>query len=80
MIIFCYILLCSDRTYYTGITKDLKRRFLEHSSGRCKSTRNKRPLKIIFTKQFDSYQAARKLEKHIKGRGARRYLLSIKYN
>ncbi len=30
---FVYILECSDDTFYTGITTDLSRRFVEHQEG-----------------------------------------------
>ncbi|MCF8423962.1 MAG: GIY-YIG nuclease family protein [Bacteroidia bacterium] len=28
-----YILKCSDKSYYTGITNDIERRLFEHNSG-----------------------------------------------
>ncbi len=31
---YVYILRCLDQTLYTGITTDLKRRFLQHQKGR----------------------------------------------
>ncbi|WP_317169112.1 GIY-YIG nuclease family protein [Flavivirga algicola] len=30
---YVYILLCSDKTYYTGMTNDLERRINQHKSG-----------------------------------------------
>ncbi|MBU3999991.1 GIY-YIG nuclease family protein, partial [Patescibacteria group bacterium] len=42
-----YILKCSDKTLYTGITCDLKRRIGEHNSSNlgAKYTRSRRPVK-----------------------------------
>jgi putative endonuclease len=34
MTYFIYILECKNKTLYTGITTDLKRRFSEHRSGK----------------------------------------------
>ncbi|MHA7944275.1 GIY-YIG nuclease family protein [Formosa sp. 3Alg 14/1] len=31
---YLYILQCSDGTYYTGCTKDLVKRLIEHQSGK----------------------------------------------
>jgi len=30
---YVYILLCSDNSYYTGMTNDLDRRITQHNSG-----------------------------------------------
>lgn len=45
-----YILECNDGSYYTGITKDLERRFKQHTGGRAsRYTRSRRPLKLLYT-------------------------------
>jgi putative endonuclease len=51
---FVYILKCSDNSFYTGITTDVNRRLLEHntSSKAAKYTRIRRPVQIIYTKEF----------------------------
>lgn len=76
---FTYILLCSDNSYYTGITNSLLRRMDEHANGKSKSTRAKRPLKLIYTKPFATRKESRALEVHIKKRGAKRFLLQEKF-
>lgn len=46
---FLYILKCVDGSLYTGITKDLERRFQMHSEGKAaRYTRTRRPLEIIY--------------------------------
>ena len=47
---FVYILKCSDGTFYTGITKDIKRRVQEHNSSvlGAKYTRGRRPVKLVY--------------------------------
>ena len=43
-----YILECQNKSYYTGITTDLKRRFSEHQQGiNCRYTRAFPPKSIV---------------------------------
>ncbi len=37
-----------DGKFYTGYTKDLKQRFEQHSKGMVESTKDRRPLKLIY--------------------------------
>ncbi len=66
---FVYILLCSDNSYYTGITNDLERRLYEHENGiDPKSyTFKRRPLKLVFQEMFNDVNQAIAFEKQIKG-------------
>ena len=46
---FLYMLKCSDRSLYTGVTKDLERRFKMHSEGKAaRYTRTRRPLEVVY--------------------------------
>ncbi|MFZ2621272.1 MAG: GIY-YIG nuclease family protein [Minisyncoccia bacterium] len=65
---YIYILLCADKTLYTGITVDLKRRIREHNSTKlgAKYTRARRPVKIVFSKKFRNRRVASKEEYRIK--------------
>ena len=45
-----------DKKYYTGCTKDLKRRLKEHNSGKEKSTKERRPFELIY------YEASKNLK------------------
>lgn len=76
--IYVYILLCSDGTFYTGITKNIDARIEQHNSGQSISTRKKLPVKLVFDTLENDYQAARKLEVHIKKTGAAKWLLKEK--
>jgi len=66
---FVYILLCSDNSYYTGITNDLERRLYEHQNGinpgsyTCK----RRPVKLVFHEMFPDVNQAIAFEKQVKG-------------
>ena len=62
-----YILECSDKSLYTGITNDLERRLEEHRSGRgAKYTRQRRPLTIRYGEVQGPKGAALKREAAIK--------------
>lgn len=46
---FLYILKCSDGSLYTGIAKDIERRFKMHMAGKAsRYTRTRRPLEILY--------------------------------
>jgi putative endonuclease len=66
---YVYILLCNDRSYYTGITNDIERRFLEHQMGLNIScyTYKRRPVKLVFNELFTDVNQAIAFEKQIKG-------------
>jgi len=66
---FVYILLCSDDSYYTGITNDIERRFVEHQSGVNNGcyTYKRRPLKLVFHEVFNDVSQAIAFEKQVKG-------------
>lgn len=63
-----YILRCNDKTLYTGITVDLVRRVREHNSSNLgsKYTQSRRPLKLVFSKEFVDRSEASKEEARIK--------------
>ena len=46
---YVYVLLSKkDSKFYIGLTKDLKARFESHKNGCVKSTKERRPLKLIY--------------------------------
>ena len=63
---FVYIIKCSDESYYTGICTDLKRRVLEHNSGKYKRayTKGRIPVRLVYwEKQKDrSFASKREIE------------------
>ena len=69
MKIYCvYILKCSDKTYYTGITSNLESRFFEHQQGKHieSYTCRRRPLELVFYAKFTDVGFAIYWEKRIK--------------
>lgn len=65
---YLYILLCADKTLYTGITTNLERRVVEHNSSKfgAKYTSSRRPVQIIYSQKFKSRSTASKEETRIK--------------
>ena len=64
---YTYILLCSDGTYYTGWTNDLKGRLSAHNKGRgAKYTKCRLPVELIYYEEFDKKEEAMSREWHIK--------------
>ena len=65
---FVYILRCSDNSYYTGITNNVLRRFREHQSGMHPRsyTYSRRPLELLFTREFPRPMMAIRFEKQVK--------------
>ena len=65
---FLYILECSDNTLYTGITTNLERRIKEHNNSKlgAKYTKVRRPVKLVFSKEFENRSEASKEESRIK--------------
>lgn len=63
-----YILKCSDKTFYTGVTNNLKRRLFEHNETKlgAKYTRARRPNKLVYSKKFKNRSLAQKEEYRIK--------------
>jgi putative endonuclease len=66
---FVYILLCSDNSFYTGITNNLERRLNEHQTGmHAKAyTFKRRPVTMVFQETFNDVNQAIAFEKQVKG-------------
>ncbi len=55
-----------DSGLYTGVTSNLRRRIREHNAGKVKSTRNRRPLRIVYHEAFHSKNEAAARERYFK--------------
>jgi len=63
-----------DHNFYTGSTKDLRKRFANHNTGKVISTKNRRPFKLIYYESCINEQDARAREKYLKSGMGKRYL------
>tara|TARA_B100001123_G_C14948119_1_gene882573 strand:- start:491 stop:754 length:264 start_codon:yes stop_codon:yes gene_type:complete len=64
-----YLIRTNKGHLYTGITRDVQRRFKEHQEGGLKAAkylRGKKPLKLVFQKKIGDYSKALKSEAKIK--------------
>jgi putative endonuclease len=62
-----YVLLCCDGSFYTGISTNPQKRFLEHKSGKGGAyTRSHKPVKIIYRQKHPDKSSALKREAQIK--------------
>lgn len=63
----CYILCCADKTLYTGITNDLRKRLAAHNAGTAtRYTRARGPVELVFVESCADKSAALKREMEIK--------------
>ena len=63
---FTYILECSDGSYYTGSTVDMKRRFLQHQNGEGSNHTKKRlPVELVYLEYHSRIDVAFYREKQI---------------
>ncbi|EHQ03022.1 GIY-YIG nuclease family protein [Gillisia limnaea] len=81
---YVYILECSDKLFYTGITNNISRRIEEHNSGLNKNsfTYKRRPVILKFYQEFNDVVHAIYFEKKIKNWSAnkKRALIEGEYN
>jgi len=62
-----YMILCSDDTFYTGITTNLQRRFDNHAAGKgAKYFRGRRPLQVVYQESGHTRSSATSRELEIK--------------
>lgn len=64
---YCYILKCSDNSYYTGWTNNLEKRVQAHQDGTgAKYTRGRTPVKLVYYETFSTKEEAMRREYEIK--------------
>lgn len=64
---YCYILECSDGTFYTGWTNDPERRIAQHNKGKgARYTKTRRPVKLVYLEEQTDRKSAMKRELAIK--------------
>lgn len=63
---YMYILICSDKSYYTGSTIDLEKRLKQHQSGEgANHTKKRLPVELIYFEEFDRIDTAFYREKQV---------------
>ncbi len=75
MFYYVYILLSEiDNRFYTGYTSNLNERIILHNEGKVESTKNRRPLKLIYWEGCLNQQDATRREKYLKSGSGKIYL------
>lgn len=78
MTYFVYILQSEvDGSFYIGQTQDIEARLIKHNKGYNRSTKNKRPWKVIKTFEVKDRKEAVKLERKLKSYKKREAILRI---
>jgi putative endonuclease len=63
-----------DMGFYTGVTKNLKLRFEQHSRGFVESTKDRRPFDLIYYEACLDHKDAIRREKYLKSYHGKTYL------
>lgn len=75
---FIYILQSSkDYRTYVGYSHDVQNRLAQHNAGQVPATKDRRPLKLIFTESFKTEQEAKKRELYWKSGAGRRKMKNL---
>ncbi|MEK7588239.1 MAG: GIY-YIG nuclease family protein [Patescibacteria group bacterium] len=62
-----YVLQSSiDNNLYIGCTSDINKRLGYHNKGKVKSTKSRRPLKLIYKEDYDNIYEAFRVERYYK--------------
>jgi putative endonuclease len=64
---FVYILFCDQKTFYVGITDNLKRRILEHKEGYSSYTKKFSDIRLVYLENYNIKKKAENREKQLKG-------------
>jgi len=72
---YTYVLKCQeDQKLYIGFADNLKNRLIKHNRGQVKSTKDRRPLKLVYLEGCLNKNKAIKREKYFKTGFGRRFL------
>lgn len=72
---YVYILKSEkDNNFYTGYTANLRIRLAQHDNGEVSSTKNRRPLKLVYFEGCVNQQDATHREKYLKSSWGKRYI------
>lgn len=78
---YIYIILCEKDSFYTGITKDLIKRFNNHKKGKgSRYTKINKPLKYLSVWKAENINSALKIEYYIKTKSKKTKTLFIENN
>ncbi len=71
---FVYVLKLKNWRYYVWSTNNLERRIQQHQEGKSLTTKNLRPLELLYMKEYPTLLEARRYEYHIKKQKDRKFI------
>lgn len=72
---FTYVLLSlKDGMFYTGYTRDISERIIQHHSGKVPSTADRRPLRLLYYEACLTKEDAIARERYLKSGMGKRYI------
>ena len=76
---YCVYVLESliDHRHYIGLSANIESRLKMHNTGKVRSTKSRRPFKLVFQELIGSLKEARTHEKYFKSAAGRKYLQNI---
>jgi putative endonuclease len=75
MMFYTYVLISEhDEKFYIDFTKNIEERLDEHNSGSVRSTKHRRPFKLVYYEACLNEKDAIKREKYFKSGFGRRFL------
>lgn len=73
---FVYMIECVNSSLYTGIAKNVEKRFQMHTKGKgAKYTKIHKPIRIVYTEKMANHSEALKREREIKKLSKKQKLL-----
>ena len=64
---YVYLLLCDQKTFYVGITDNIKERFIKHRNKESFFTKKFSDLRLVYCEKYQNKFEAAKREKQLKG-------------
>ena len=64
----------TDKMFYVGFTKDLKKRVQDHNDGLVPSTKRRRPFDLVYWEGCLDQEDATQREKYLKSSWGKRYI------
>ncbi len=75
---YLYMLECSDKTFYTGVTTSLADRISKHNNGKAsKYTASRLPATLVYSEEYSTRSQAQQAEAAIKrmSRAEKKYMI-----
>jgi putative endonuclease len=77
MLCTAYVLIDNKGRLYKGVSNCFVRRFLEHVSGKTKTTKSMQGLRLAYKEEHESFAEARRREKYFKTGAGSRFLKKV---